>query len=78
MDRIDDASRQASAYVIEMMHDTTKRYVNIHDESFNERVAVDSKGFEEPVHSSSYEDHQTRRELLLSFEAAPRQEDPIL
>ncbi len=40
MDRIDDASRNASDYVIEIMRDTTKRYVNIRGESFNERVAV--------------------------------------
>jgi hypothetical protein len=40
IDRIDDASRQTCDYVIEIMVDTTKRYVNIRGESFNERVAV--------------------------------------
>jgi hypothetical protein len=40
IDRIDDASKQASDYVIEIMVDTSKRYVNIHGESYNERVAV--------------------------------------
>jgi hypothetical protein len=39
-DRIDDVSRNACDYVIEIMRDTTKRYVNIRGESFNERVAV--------------------------------------
>jgi hypothetical protein len=40
MDRIDDASKQASECVIEMMYGTTKHCVNIHGESFNERVAI--------------------------------------
>ncbi len=40
IDRIDDASRQACDYVIEIMVDTTKRYVNIRGESFNDRIAV--------------------------------------
>ncbi len=40
IDRIDDASRQACDYVIEIMVDTTKRYVNIRGESFNDRVAA--------------------------------------
>jgi hypothetical protein len=40
IDRIDDASKQACDYVIEIMVDTSKRYVNIRGESFNERVAV--------------------------------------
>ncbi len=40
MDRIDDASRHASDYVIEIMRGTMKRYVNARSESFNERVAV--------------------------------------
>jgi hypothetical protein len=40
IDRLDDASRQACKYVIEIIVDTTKRYVNIRGESFNGRVAV--------------------------------------
>jgi hypothetical protein len=40
MDRIDDESKHASDYVIEIMRGITKRYVNIHGESLNERVAV--------------------------------------
>ncbi len=40
IDRIDDASRQASDYVIEIMVDTTKRYVNIRNEAYIDRVAV--------------------------------------
>jgi hypothetical protein len=40
IDRIDDASKQACDYVIEIMVDTSKRYVNIRGESYNERVAV--------------------------------------
>ncbi len=40
IDRIDDASKQACDYVIETMVNTSKRYVNIHGESYNERVAV--------------------------------------
>ncbi len=40
MDRIDDASRNAIDYVIEIIRNTTKRYVNIRGESFNEEVAV--------------------------------------
>ena len=40
IDRIDDASKQASDYIIEIMVDTSKRYVNIRGESYNERVAV--------------------------------------
>jgi hypothetical protein len=40
IDHIDDASKQACDYIIEIMVDTSKRYVNIRGESFNERVAV--------------------------------------
>ncbi len=40
IDRIDDASRQACDFVIEIMVDTMKRYVNIRGESYNDRVAV--------------------------------------
>ncbi len=40
IDHIDDASKQACDYVIEIMVDTSKRYVNIRGEFYNERVAV--------------------------------------
>jgi hypothetical protein len=40
IDRIDDASKQACDYVIEIMVNISKRYVNIRGEPYNERVAV--------------------------------------